>query len=246
MANIHGRNTSFIVAGFDLSTYLNRASADLQRMLHDVTTFQAAAIQRIAGLFPDGKMSAGGFWDGTATTGPDARGDAMMDGGQVGAMMGMNKTVVGTGNRCIFGKGRQVAYKIKTPVGNVVEFDFEFDADAGIWPGYYLHSSETAQTAGGTGANVDFGATAGALTGYEAQLQVTEIVSGVPALVVNIQRGDGASFTTVASFASTSVRGWEHLSGTTGVTGNFWRITWTQAGSTSVKFAVAVTFRSAT
>src|SRR5436305_1785164 len=128
MGNIHGVNTSVIVDGFDLSFALTKASIERIKDLVETTTFQSTAKSRTAGLV-DGKFSGDGYWDGTAVSGPDARADAQMNGAQVCACLGVNKTLVGVSNRAVFGISRQAVYKTNNPLGGVIGFSLDFEAD---------------------------------------------------------------------------------------------------------------------
>lgn len=71
MALRHGRLAYISVDGTDLSAYFNGYSYDVEVDNSDTTTFGAAHRSNIAGLI-GATVSADGFYDPTATTGPIA------------------------------------------------------------------------------------------------------------------------------------------------------------------------------
>jgi hypothetical protein len=233
-----------VVDGYNLSPFLNRASVEKMKTLVDTTVFQpdtAVPTRSRIAAEGDGKFSIGGFWDGTVTTGIDARADAQLDGGQIPMTLGADGTTVGTSNSARLAMLRQSTYKTDSSLGNAVFFSLDAQSDGtGIRPGYFLHKLQ-AESAGLTGATVDWGATSTSSSGFIANLHVIA-VTGTPNLAAKLQdSSDGTTWVDVTggAFATANAVGAQQLKTTTSLR-RYVRVVTTQAASTSVTYIVAV------
>lgn len=71
MANVHAKVTFVSLDGDDLSTYSNNIEFTRKADVHDVTTFGNDSHRREGGLL-DGSATLSGFYDNTASVGPQA------------------------------------------------------------------------------------------------------------------------------------------------------------------------------
>lgn len=69
MAFVHGRLTKLVVATKDISPYTKTSSFEKSADVHDTTGYGATDHTKAGGL-GDGKFTAGGTYDNTASTGP--------------------------------------------------------------------------------------------------------------------------------------------------------------------------------
>jgi hypothetical protein len=231
--NIHGSRTSVVVDGFNLSPFLNRASIDKMKTLIDTTVFQpdttAPTKSRIAAE-GDGKIGIGGFWDGTVTTGIDARAEAQLDGGQVAMTLGVNGTAIGTGNRAYLAMLRQSTYKTDSSLGTAVFFSLDAQTDGtGIRAGYFLHGL-TSEAAAFAGTTVDWGVSSTSSNGFIANLHVTAL-TGTPNLAAKLQDStDGSTWVDVTggAFATANTVAGQQIRGTASLR-RYVRVVTTQA-----------------
>lgn len=69
MAFVHGRTTKITVAAKDISPYTKTSTFEKSGDVHDTTGYGATDHTKAGGL-GDGKFTAGGTYDNTASTGP--------------------------------------------------------------------------------------------------------------------------------------------------------------------------------
>lgn len=135
MAFTHGKGTRVMVAGYDLSAYLNTADDEATQGSHDVTTYTKNTVQRAAGL-RDGKVTLGGLYDSVhdnivSAYLASANGEAftLCPGGDV------------AGGQARLGTIRHVSYKTSQPVGGMVAMSASVEC-AAVWEpnGKVLHT----------------------------------------------------------------------------------------------------------
>ena len=151
MTAVHGKDTAVNAAEFDFSQYLNASDIDQTTGVGKTTTYLKESETYIPGL-GDGTISLGGIWDSTA--------DA--------ALAGMVQSAAGepwavaydgfvVGNSVRVCQARQTSYKASSPVGDVVSYTVEVQADGGLDIGTALQDSVAAETGAGAAAGTDHG-----------------------------------------------------------------------------------------
>lgn len=128
MSFIHGKTTSFKVATKDISPFTKTSSMEVSADSHDVTGYGATAHRKQGGLL-DGKVTAGGTYDSTASTGPRA---ALL------ALVGTTTAIVrlpegtGTGKPSDAISGVLTKYTETSPVDDMVSWAAEWDVDGPV------------------------------------------------------------------------------------------------------------------
>lgn len=130
MANVHGKNTEFVLDVDDISEYCNGCDLERSADSHDVTTYGNNSHRKSGGLY-DGKATVTGFYDNTAATGPRAVIEPL-----IGTIVPFEHRPEGTGvgrpertGQCLV-----VRYAESAPVADMVTFtlDIEFDGDVTV------------------------------------------------------------------------------------------------------------------
>jgi hypothetical protein len=141
MAFVHGKNTSVLYNGTDLSAYFNEASISQDVETAETTAFGSTAKTYIAGL-KDGTMSMSGMFDGstdaidavlTATLGATAADVATV------VPAGLSTAGVSTFSSEV----RETSYEISSPVSDVVAANLEVQATGGVDRGVLLIGGST-------------------------------------------------------------------------------------------------------
>lgn len=244
MTNIHGKNMVVIVDGYDLTTFCNKVGVDRSIDVAETTAFALTGNvykTRLAGAL-DGKVSLGGFWDGTATSGIDARADAQLNGADLvtSIVWGGNTK----GNKAALLVIKQGSYKNEASISDAVTFTLDGEANGSSNAGFLLHAlgAETSAS-NGTGQDMNTVA-AGAFTGYTANLHITAF-SGT-SITVKLQ--DCATLGGVyadlsgATFTAATAIGAQQITSSTQSVQQFVRIAWTGTFTTCT-FLVTVSKR---
>lgn len=134
MATVHGSKTVFTVDGNDLSTYCNTSEIVDRCDVHDTTGYGATGHGKDAGL-RDPKITVGGTYDSTASTGPRA-----VMRGALGTKVTIIRQIEGAGSGLPQDSASAVVSKYveTSPVADMVRWSGEFDVDGII--------DDTAQT----------------------------------------------------------------------------------------------------
>lgn len=241
MANIHGKNTVAYIAGFDLTTFLNKASMDFMKELIETPTFGSTYMSRIAGE-NDGKLELGGLWDGTATTGIDARADAQMTGAQLVTTIGLNGSVTGLTNRAGLFLLRQGNYKTEPKRGQAIAFSLSGEADGYAYLGYWLHNMQ-AETSASNTVGFDWGSPVGVApgVGFVAHIQCLAFLgTSITATIEHSTNGSVWTALTGGAFSAISAaNSSQQLTQAAVPVNQFTRLAWTGTFS-SATFAVAL------
>jgi hypothetical protein len=199
MAFIHGKNTSVLYNGSDLSSYFNDASMSQDVETAETTAFGDDAKTYITGL-KDGTMSMSGMFDGQT----DAI-DAVLTG-TLGATAADVATVVpaglsSTGVATFSAEVRETSYEISSPVGDVVAANLEVQATGGIDRGVLLAGGSTL-SASATGTAVNHGSSTS--SGGVGYLHVTSNTRDGASTFKVQDSSDGVTYADLVTFASVS------------------------------------------
>lgn len=233
MSSIHGKNTSVLYGGYDISGYLNDISVPRQADTVDVSTFGSTNKQYLAGL-ADGSASGSGFWDG-AVGAIDAILSATFGTANNVLSVGWQGTTLG--NRGDLMSGVHSAYEKAGSIGDAVGISFEMQASGGVYSGIYLHALG-AETVTGNSASVDNGAATTA--GFAMNLHVTAVAgTSTPTVTSKVQHSvDDGVWVDLGTFAAATAIGGQHVTGT-GTVNRYVREVHTISGSSPIlTFAV--------
>ena len=239
MAFVHGKSACVIVDAYDLSAYFNDVSWSQEVSADETTGFGSSDKTYIVGL-GDGKISASGLFDGTATVGSDARMDAAL-GASTDSLLLTGPSGNSLGARVKIAAGVATNYEVSEKVTDVVETKAEFQADGGIDSGIILAAARSVATATTTNETSQDNA-ASTANGGVAHLHVTANATS-STTIVKVQHSsnnstwvDLVTFTTVATTVLTS----ERVAVAAGTTVNrYIRATSTTAGTGAVVYTVA-------
>lgn len=135
MAVPHGKNTTFKLDDSggvlrDLSTFCNEISFPREQELAEATGFQATSKTWLLGQ-SDATISGSGFWDPTATTGPDAVLSSLVGAANTATYeygpQGSTATFIKYTGECIL-----TSYEITSATEDAVTFSFELQTSGGI------------------------------------------------------------------------------------------------------------------
>jgi hypothetical protein len=203
----HGQNTRVFFDQYNLSPYLNEATATVEVEPAETSAFGTSAKTYIAGL-QDGKVSASGMFDGQSVDGVDTVLNPILGSATDSILSyfpdGYAQPTGGAGRRAKLAAVMAVNYEVSSPVGDLVSVSAEFQADEGVWSGHLLAAGTTVSTAVTTnGGNADNAALTS--NGGVAHLHVTANANiGITSFKIqhsldNSSWADLATFTNVAA-----------------------------------------------
>jgi hypothetical protein len=206
MAFIHGKSAQVLHGAYNLSSFLNDASASADVEVAETTAFGSSAKTYIVGL-KDGTVSASGMFDGAANATDDVLSASIGSDTLAPVTIGYDGTTLG--NRVTILKAKTTSYEVSTPVGDVVAVSYSAQADGGLDQGVSLAAlgSVSATTTGSSHDN-----SASTANGGVAQLHVTANSRSADATIKvqhsadNSTFADLATFTVVATTVTTSER----------------------------------------
>lgn len=205
MASRHGKNTSVLLGKYDISPYLNEATASMSLETAETSTFGTSAKTYIMGQ-NDGTVSFSGLFDGSADA-IDAMFSDIIDNDLTPAVtLGYDGGLI-TGRSCSLAVAKQTSYEVSAPVSDVVSLSGEFQVTGGMRQGILLDGA-TSLSATTNGAVADN--TASSSIGATANLHVTantrnsNSVIKVQHSVDNSTWVDLITFTTVGATTVTS------------------------------------------
>lgn len=236
MAYVHGKGTTLLLGGYNLSSWFKEASVSNSFETAETTTFGNSAKTYITGL-ADGTMSLSGMFDGAAGAVDEYLSTV------VGATASATATVCPEG--LTYGKAafscaaRHTSYEISAPVGDVVSAKTEIKADGGINRGVLL-AAAAAVTTTGTGTGVD--QTASSTLGAIGYLHVTANTRTATSTFKVQHSTDNTTFADLITFTgvATNVVSGERVAVATGTTVNrYVRASHTPGGSTgSITYSI--------
>lgn len=206
MAFIHGKSAQILHGAYNLSSFLNDASASADVEVAETTAFGSSAKTYIVGL-KDGTVSASGMFDGAASATDEVLSASIGSDTLAPVTIGYDGTTLG--NRVTILKAKTTSYEVSTPVGDVVAVSYSAQADGGLDQGVSLAAlaSVSATTTGSSHDN-----SVSSADGGVAQLHVTANSRSADATIKvqhsadNSTFADLATFTVVATTVTTSER----------------------------------------
>jgi len=205
----HGKGTTVLLNGTNLSAFLNSADTEVGVDTADATVFTSTWKQHLAGT-AHSKAELGGLYDPAELT---IRNLLAVDGGSL-------TVAPGSGSATIGGRARLIAvastsYTESSPVGGLVAIKWSVIAAGTVGDGWMLHPlAEDTNTT--TGADRDDGAATA--TGWSAHLHVTAIDAG--SWVIKLQDAATTDWVDVTGGAFTAVTaaGGQRLVAASGIT----------------------------
>jgi hypothetical protein len=223
------------VSGADLSGWSNEIEIGEEWEARKTTNWRSGgAVENIAGL-GEVDISAQGQWEAGNLGLPD---DSFWGNRRViepWTVGPSNASDTAAGNLMYLTQALRTKMKLGDQVGEVAPWEA---TARGSWPlvrGQSAHPSGTARTATGNGTVLDLGA--GPTTGQSVyvNLHVIGVQAGGATLTVAVQSATVIGFgspTTRGTFAVASALGGQSMRITNPGTDQFWRVTWTIAGTT--------------
>lgn len=239
MTFVHGKNACVVVDAYDLSAYFNDVSWSQELSADETTAFGSGDKTYIPGI-GDGKISASGMFDGTATVGVDARMDAALGASSDSILLTAPGGNV-IGYRAKLAAGVATSYEVSEKVTDVVEVKAEFQADGGIDSGIILAAAKSVATATTTNETSQDNA-ASTANGGIAQLHVTANAHDSTTDVKVQHSANNSAWVDLATFTqvATTVKTSERVTVAAGATVNrYLRATSTTAGTGAVVYTVA-------
>lgn len=238
MASVHGKGTTVLVDGYNLSAFLSGSDFGYESEPADDTCYGDSDRFFIGGL-GNGSVALDGKYDSVA-----AGSDVVLQGLRTveGAGITIAYEGLAIGARTRFARVVETSVGVSAPVGDIVVINAEFQATLGAFPGASLHAL-TAETVTGFGASVD--GTAATTGGWAAILHATGF-SGAAATITGklADSADNSVFADVANggFTARTTVGSQVIYGAPGVTlRRYVRAAWTISGTTpSITFHVSL------
>ena len=247
MAFVHGKDTTVLYNGSDLSEYFTDISGTRTVDANQCTAFGASAHSYVVGL-QDGTATASGYWAGEAlavdailqpSLGNQSTDASITDG----HLMILNKTQAVSDNVMIM-RCDTTNYGITSPVADVVSISADFQSSDGIKSAVLLHASSTNVTATTTPSFIDVGGASSA-TGAQAQLHVpANTLNNTAVIKITHSASSGGTYADLLTFATvaTGAELSERKAVASGSTINrYMKVVITTSGSGQINFALAIT-----
>jgi hypothetical protein len=236
MAAIHGKATTVLYNGYDISTYLNDISVSANVDTVETSTFGDTAKKYIAGL-KDGSASFGGFWSTVAGEIDDILATTFA-AGETTNVLTIAPAGTTLGNRGQMLAGIHTTYEVAGSIGDAVGITGEMQASGGVDAGRFVHALG-ADTATGNSTSVDN--SAASTNGYSMNQHITAVSGTTPSMTSKVQHStDDSVWVDLATFtAATAIRG-QQVTGT-GTVNRYVREVHTISG-TNPSFTHAVIF----
>jgi hypothetical protein len=216
MAFIHGKSAQVLHGAYDLTSYLNEATASQEVETAETTVFGNSAKTYIVGL-KDGTVSASGMFDGAANAVDEVL--AATVGSDSLAPVTVGYEGLALGKRVSLLMAKTTSYEVSSPVGDVVSVSYDAQADGGIDQGVSLASlaSVSATTTGSSHDN-----SASSANGGIAQLHVTANTWSANTTLKVQHSADNSTWADLATFAvvATTVKTSERVIVAAGTTVN--------------------------
>jgi hypothetical protein len=239
MAFIHGKGTAVLVGAFDLTAYFNDATTSAEVSADETTSFGFNDKTYIAGL-GDGKISAAGMFDTTATVGADVVLAAAL-GSSAPSNVLIAHAGLAVGNRCSVAAGLETNYEISEKVSEVAAVKADFQGTGGMDAGVVLAAAKSVATATTTNeASVDNAASSA--NGGTGWLHVTTNGTSSTTIVKVQHSANDSTWADLVTFATvaTTVTKAERVLVAEGTTVNrYVRAISTTAGTGAVVYTVA-------
>jgi len=199
MAFIHGKTTQVLHGAFDLSAFLNEATASEEAEVTETTAFGNSAKTYIVGL-KDGTISASGMFDGAASAVDEVLAGSIGSDTLSPVTVGYSGTTLG--NRVSLLQAKTTSYEVSSPVGDVVSVSYDAQSDGGIDQGVSL-AALTSVSATTTGTAYDN--TASSANGGMAQVHVTANTRSTTSVIKIAHSADNSTFADLVTFTTVGI-----------------------------------------
>lgn len=231
-------NCAVWVAQADLTGYSNSVNLSAEVDQLDSTTFGAGTYRSFVGGLKQVSAEVNGFWDALDTTYPDER---------LWTDLGVNSVPVSfvpsggaNGDLAYFMSALRASYAPGGSVGELISFSTTAVGDGAkpLVRGTALHGS-AARTSSGTGTAYQLGAVSASQRLYAAVHVFAVAGSGTFTPIIQSDNGAGmASPVTALSFTPLTAIGGQFTSVAGAITDDYFRVSYTITGFTSVTFAI--------
>lgn len=199
---VHGKAGQIFYDVYDVSQYFDKISAASTVDEVETTTFQATAKTWLVG-FRDGKITASGFWDQTATVGSDPLFQGELGSATDNVLIYAPAGATSVANNSVkFCQTKETNFTIEQGVGDAIKIKAEWLADGGIQGGYNLRDYSTTVTGNvPSPTSVDYGA-AFTLNKSAGAICVTDDTGGVSCNVKVQYSTNNSSWSDAFAFSS--------------------------------------------
>lgn len=197
----HGKNTTVLSGDFDLTTYLNSASASYSVDVPETTTFGSADRSYIVG-HNEGTISFEGLFDGTTSSADELFSAAL--GNTTDRVVTVSTDSTAIGGRTILASASSTSYEISSPLTDVVSVSAEAIANGGLDSGLWL-VCQTAVSATTTTASVDNAASS--TNGGVAHLHVTANARTATTVIAVQHSADNSTWADLVVFGTVALSG---------------------------------------
>jgi hypothetical protein len=241
MAFSHGKSTDVLVAEYDISAYLNEATASMSMDTAETSTFGSNAKTYILGQ-NDGTISFSGLYDGDANA-VDAIFTSIIDNDTTPPITICMDNGLTAGNRAILAQAKQTAYEISAPVADVVSISGEFQVTSGIRQGQILEAARTLST---TTNGTALDNSASSANGATANLHVTANARSATTVIKIQHSADGTTYADLITFTTIGIGAITSESKTaTGTVNRYVRaVTTIASGSGNITFSISISRRN--
>lgn len=233
MAFRHGKNTKVLVGNYDLSSYLNEASASQSVETGETTTYGTNAKTYVVGL-ADGTISMSGMFDGAANATDQVLSTLLGDAN--GAVITIAPEGLAHSRRVKSASTISTSYEISSPVADVVSVSAEAQVTGGIGNAISLRDLTSATTTG-TGTALDNSASSA--NGGAGVLHVTSNSHNAGATFKVQHSADNSTWADLVTFTvvSTTALANERIA-VTGTVNRYLRASHTLAGTGGITFHI--------
>ena len=197
----HGKNTTVLSGDFDLTTYLNSASASYSVDVPETTTFGSADRSYIVG-HNEGTISFEGLFDGTTESADEIFAAAL--GNTTDRVVTVSTDSTAIGGRTILASASSTSYEISSPLTDVVSVSAEAIANGGLDSGLWL-VCQTAVSATTNTASVDNAASS--TNGGVAHLHVTANARTATTVIAVQHSADNSTWADLVVFGTVALSG---------------------------------------
>ena len=197
----HGKNTTVLSGDFDLTTYLNSASASYSVDVPETTTFGSSDRSYIVG-HNEGTISFEGLFDGTTSSADELFSAAL--GNTTDRVVTVSTDSTAIGGRTILASASSTSYEISSPLTDVVSVSAEAIANGGLDSGLWL-VCQTAVSATTNTASVDNAASS--TNGGVAHLHVTANARTATTVIAVQHSADNSTWADLVVFGTVALSG---------------------------------------
>ena len=233
MAFKHGKDTKVFLGQLEISSFLQSADSTRTVDLAESTTFGNSNKTYITGT-KDGTIALAGFYDATADSPIQTSLGSATD-----KIVAIGIDGLDANDHTTFGKGNITNYGLSSPVGDIVAFSVDYQADEGLFTGKVLENATYTTTSNGT-ARDNTSATA---NGGGAFIIASTVSGSSPTLDAKITHSaDNTTYADLVTFTRLTSAGAEVKAVAKGTTVNrYLKAVFTIGGSTP-SFSVIVGF----